>query len=193
MRWVGDSAVLLEAGSVARAHRLRAACAGLPGVLETVVGDGSVLVYVGAGVDLAALAALTPVDAAALEPRTVVVPVRYDGPDLAEVAELTGLAEDEVVRRHSGALYTVAFTGFAPGFGYLTGLDPALRVPRRDAPRTRVPAGSVAIAGEYAGVYPRATPGGWRLLGRTDVVLFDPDRDPPGLFGPGDRVRFEAL
>jgi KipI family sensor histidine kinase inhibitor len=199
VRWIGDAGVLVHTGSAAAAHRLRAALAGvsLRGVRETVVGDGSLLVLLdptGADVDgvrdLAARVAAEDAGPSAAA-RTVRIPVRYDGPDLTEVAALTGLAEEEVVRRHAGAVYTVAFTGFAPGFGYLTGLDPALHVPRRDAPRSRVPAGSVAIAGEYAGVYPRATPGGWRLLGRTDAVLFDPDRDPPALFAPGDRVRFE--
>ncbi len=93
---------------------------------------------------------------------------------------------------HSGAGYTVRFCGFAPGFAYLDGLDPRLHVPRRDDPRTSIPAGSVAIAGEFAGVYPRASPGGWRLLGRTDASLWDVDRDPPALLTPGTRVRFRA-
>ena len=120
----------------------------------------------------------------------VVLPVRYDGADLAEVARATGLTEDEVVRRHAERTYTVAFGGFMPGFAYLTGLDPALRVPRRATPRERVPAGAVAIAGEFAAVYPAATPGGWMLLGTCDVPLFDVDRDPPALLRPGTRVRF---
>jgi KipI family sensor histidine kinase inhibitor len=121
---------------------------------------------------------------------TVAVPVTYDGPDLAEVAELTGLAAAEVARRHAEAEYVVAFCGFAPGFGYLTGLPAELHVPRRDSPRTAVPAGSVAVAGEFTGVYPRRSPGGWRLLGRTAVVLWDAGRDPPALLAPGTRVRF---
>lgn len=120
----------------------------------------------------------------------VELPVRYDGPDLAEVARLTGLIPEEVVRRHAASAYTVAFGGFMPGFAYLTGLDPALHVPRRATPRERVPAGAVAVAGEYAAVYPAATPGGWRLLGTCDVPLFDVDRDPPALLRPGTRVRF---
>lgn len=120
----------------------------------------------------------------------VVLPVRYDGADLAEVARATGLSEDEVVHRHAAAEYTVAFGGFMPGFAYLTGLDPTLHVPRRSTPRERVPAGAVAIAGEFAAVYPAATPGGWMLLGTCDVPLFDVDRDPPALLRPGARVRF---
>jgi biotin-dependent carboxylase-like uncharacterized protein len=120
----------------------------------------------------------------------VVLPVRYEGADLAEVTRTTGLDEAEVVRRHAAATYTVAFGGFMPGFAYLTGLDPALRVPRRSSPRERVPEGSVAIAGEFAAVYPAATPGGWMLLGTCDVPLFDVRREPPALLRPGTRVRF---
>jgi len=122
----------------------------------------------------------------------VVLEVDYDGPDLAEVARLTGLSQDEVVRRHTAARYAVAFGGFMPGFAYLTGLDATLRVPRLDSPRERVPAGSVAIADEFSAVYPAATPGGWRLLGRCDAALFDVDREPPALLQPGTRVRFVA-
>ncbi|MBW0254736.1 urea amidolyase family protein [Cellulomonas sp. PS-H5] len=130
-------------------------------------------------------------DPDAAPPRApVVLPVRYDGADLAEVARATGLSEDEVVHRHAASEYTVAFGGFMPGFAYLTGLDPALHVPRRSTPRERVPAGAVAIAGEFAAVYPAATPGGWMLLGTCDVPLFDVDRDPPALLRPGTRVRF---
>jgi KipI family sensor histidine kinase inhibitor len=120
----------------------------------------------------------------------VEIPVTYDGEDLGEVAALTGLSEAEVVARHQGASYRVAFCGFSPGFAYLTGLPRELHVPRRETPRTVVPAGSVAVAGDYASVYPRASPGGWRLLGRTDVPLWDLDRDPPALLRPGTRVRF---
>jgi KipI family sensor histidine kinase inhibitor len=134
---------------------------------------------------------LAPV--AAQDPGTPVeLVVTYDGEDLAEVARLTGLAAVDVVRRHQRGDYVVAFSGFAPGFGYLVGGDPALRVPRRDTPRTRVPAGSVALAGEFTGVYPRAGPGGWQLIGRTDAVLWDLSREPPALLTPGTRVRFTA-
>ncbi|TNM59692.1 carboxyltransferase domain-containing protein [Streptomyces sp. NP160] len=122
----------------------------------------------------------------------VEVPVVYDGPDLAEVARLTGLDEAEVVRRHTATPWSVAFTGFAPGFAYLVGGDPALRVPRREVPRTRVPAGAVGLAGEFSGVYPRASPGGWQLLGRTDLPVWDASREPPALLRPGTRVRFTA-
>ena len=118
------------------------------------------------------------------------IPVHYDGADLDEVARLTGWGVDTVVARHSGALYTVAFCGFAPGFGYLTGLDEALRLPRRAVPRTRVPAGSVAIADVYTAVYPHPSPGGWHLLGHTETAVWDPEREPPALLAPGTRVRF---
>jgi KipI family sensor histidine kinase inhibitor len=127
------------------------------------------------------------------ERRTHVLPVRYDGPDLALVAERTGLSRDEVVRRHSALTYDVHFLGFVPGFAYLGPLDPALVLPRREAPRRRVPAGSVAIAGAQTGVYPLETPGGWHLIGRTDVSLFDPARTPPNRLAAGDRVRFSPV
>ena len=128
--------------------------------------------------------------------RVVEIPVRYGdeyGLDLDAVAEHSGVAPDEVIARHTGARYTVAMLGFAPGFPYLLGLDPALRVPRRANPRTRVPAGSVAIGGAQTGIYPRELPGGWHLIGRTPLALFDPARDPPCLLAPGDRVRFRAI
>lgn len=120
----------------------------------------------------------------------ITIEVRYDGPDLAEVARLTGLAPAEVVAAHTGRPWRVAFGGFLPGFAYLTGGDPRLQVPRRAEPRTSVPAGSVALAGEFSAVYPRASPGGWQLLGRTDVQLFDVERQPPALLQPGSTVRF---
>jgi len=123
----------------------------------------------------------------------VVVPVRYDGEDLAEVAAIVGLSTAAVAELHTSAEYVVAFCGFAPGFGYLTGLPEALHLPRRVTPRTRVPAGSVAIASEYSAVYPRSSPGGWHLLGTTSVAMFDAERVPPALLMPGVRVRFEAL
>lgn len=123
----------------------------------------------------------------------VELPVVYAGPDLAEVGRLTGLGADGVVAAHTGMPWRVAFTGFAPGFGYLVGGDPRLRLPRRDVSRTRVPAGSVAVGGRYSGVYPRESPGGWHLLGRTEVAVWDADRDPPALLRPGTTVRFVAV
>ena len=123
----------------------------------------------------------------------VELPVLYEGPDLDDVARLTGLATNEIVSLHTAAEFTVAFTGFAPGFAYLTGLPDVLRVPRRDAPRTRVPAGAVALGGPYSGVYPRESPGGWQLIGRLAAwapALWDETRDSPALLRPGTRVRF---
>jgi KipI family sensor histidine kinase inhibitor len=125
--------------------------------------------------------------------REVEIPVQYggeDGPDLTAVAELTGLTVDEVVQRHTKAQYVVFFLGFQPGFAYLGGLDPALHTPRRTAPRLEVPAGSVAIGGAQTGIYPAVSPGGWQLIGRTTLKLFDPTSTPPTLLAPGDRVRF---
>jgi KipI family sensor histidine kinase inhibitor len=119
--------------------------------------------------------------------------VTYDGPDLAEVSRLTGLSEGDIVAAHTGTPWRIAFGGFAPGFAYLTGGDPRLAVARRDEPRTSVPTGSVGLAGEYSGVYPRASPGGWQLIGRTDAPLWDPERDPPALLVPGGTVRFRAV
>lgn len=123
------------------------------------------------------------------EPRTVTLDVRYDGPDLAEVAQACGVSAEEVVRRHLAATYEVGFLGFAPGFAYLLGGDPSLQPPRRASPRERVPAGSVALAGEYSAIYPSASPGGWHLLGACDAVLFDLDRAEPALLQTGTRVR----
>ncbi|MFD5724072.1 allophanate hydrolase subunit 1 [Streptomyces sp. NPDC127036] len=120
----------------------------------------------------------------------VEIPVRYDGPDLADVAALWGVPVHEVRAIHAAAEFRVAFCGFAPGFGYLTGLPERYDVPRRATPRTAVPAGSVALAGPYTGVYPRSSPGGWQLIGSTDAVLWDHARVPAALLAPGTRVRF---
>ncbi|MDT5103415.1 MAG: hypothetical protein QOI25_928 [Mycobacterium sp.] len=121
------------------------------------------------------------------------IDVTYDGADLEEVARLSGLTPDEVVAAHTATPLRVGFGGFAPGFAYLVGGDERLNVPRRAEPRTRVPAGSVGLAGEFSGVYPRESPGGWQLIGRTDAVLWDVDRDPPALLTPGTWVQFRAI
>lgn len=136
------------------------------------------------------LDAVAPSDVAHREPDTITIDVRYDGDDLAHVADAVGLKVDDVIGLHSAASYRVEFCGFSPGFGYLSGLPDILHLPRRPTPRTRVPAGSVAIAARYAAVYPTASPGGWHLLGATDIRLFDPHRDPPALLVPGTRVVF---
>jgi inhibitor of KinA len=140
-------------------------------------------------VELFARAAAAPLP----EPRTVEIPVAYGGewgPDLEAVAALTGHTPDEVVALHSSAEYLVYFLGFSPGFPYLGGLPESIAAPRLDTPRRRVPAGSVAIGGRQTGVYPMASPGGWRIIGRTALRLFDPDADPPVLLRMGDHVRF---
>ncbi|MDO5710339.1 MAG: 5-oxoprolinase subunit PxpB [Micrococcales bacterium] len=126
------------------------------------------------------------------EGHIVTIPVIYDGPDLDEVAERTGLSREQVVAAHTGATWRVAFGGFAPGFAYLAEGDERLDVPRRAEPRTKVPVGAVGLAGAFSGIYPRSSPGGWQLIGHTDEVLWDEYRDPPALLRPGWSVRFEV-
>lgn len=193
--------------AVARAHalvaRLEDAKAALKG--EWILGAGNVLFVCDGSAPggvarlesrLGALAAATA-DAPWPPPgercATREIPVDYGGAagaDLEEVAARTGLSPRQVIARHAEATYVVAFVGFSPGFPYLLGLPRELELARRDSPRARVPAGSVAIAGRFAGIYPSATPGGWHLLGRTDLHLFDPCGQPPNRLAPGDRVRF---
>lgn len=206
----GDLAVLAELPDLAHVRRLdatvrearRRGTAPWTAVVDQVPAARSVLLTVADARDQEVLAASLArlVAGASEEPGSpgaptaagpvVELPVVYDGEDLDEVAALTGLPVDEVVRRHLAGRYTVAFGGFMPGFAYLTGLDPALRTPRRADPRPRVPAGAVAIADGYSAVYPAATPGGWRLLGRCATTLFDVGREPPALLVPGVAVRF---
>lgn len=194
---MGERAVLvteLDADPAAWSAGLRAH--GLAGVVEVVPAAETVLVDCSDAAHLAAAMRcfdeVRPVGASEDAGVTVEIPTRYDGVDLDAVAAATGLTVDAVIARHGAPTYAVAFCGFAPGFGYLRGLDPLLHLPRRRTPRTAVPAGSVAIAAEYAAVYPRSSPGGWHLLGTTDVALFDPGRTPPALLAPGTRVRFVA-
>jgi KipI family sensor histidine kinase inhibitor len=195
IRQCGEAALLIETEDVLGWYAALTARR-LDGVVDVVPAARTVLVRCEPTVDLEALASLvsgvTPFSAE-VSGNEVTIPVRYDGEDLAAVARLTELSEDDVVTVHTGPEYTVAFTGFAPGFGYLTGLDERLRLPRRDTPRTRVPAGAVAVAGEFTGVYPRPSPGGWHLLGSTTAPLWDPNREPPALLRPGTKVRFEAV
>lgn len=161
------------------------------GVIEVVPAARTVLITGPGAARLAdELRRWTFAAAAGVEAGEVEVPVIYDGADLQAVADATGLRIAQVIAEHSQAEYRAAFCGFAPGFAYLTGLPLALHLPRRDVPRTQVPAGSVAIAGAYSGVYPRALPGGWHLLGRTGLPLWDVARKPPALLTPGTRVRF---
>jgi KipI family sensor histidine kinase inhibitor len=193
----GTTAVLVELDDLDQVVGLHAALSREPpaGTVDLVPAARTVLVVFDGSVTtadrVAAEVARRDVDAPA-EPggALVEVPVVYDGEDLREVAELAGLSEREVVARHTAAGYRVAFCGFAPGFAYIAGGDPALRVPRRRSPRTKVPAGSVGLADEFTGVYPREMPGGWQLIGRTDAVLWSLDREPPALLPPGTPVRF---
>lgn len=193
----GTRAVLVELDSQAEVLGLYAALRRDPpaGVVDLVPAARTVLVHVDPALSplpavVEALRATTPQQHTGDTGDLVEIPVHYDGEDLAEVGRLTGWGAQEVVRRHTGAGWTVAFCGFSPGFGYLVADGGGWDVPRRDTPRTRVPAGSVALAGEFSGVYPRASPGGWQLLGRTELRTFDVERDPPALLVPGTRVRF---
>lgn len=191
---MGVAAVIVEHPPVSPASwALGLRSLALPGVSDVVPAAATVLVSC---VDADALAGAVARFGDVVPQHTggagdaVTIPVVYDGEDLDAVALASGLTVDEVVRLHTGAEYRVAFCGFAPGFGYLTGLPEALHLPRRPSPRTRVPAGAVAIAAEYAAVYPRPSPGGWHLLGATEHILFDPERRPPAVLQPGTSVRF---
>jgi KipI family sensor histidine kinase inhibitor len=202
----GDQALLLEFGSTAEVLAASAALADadLLGVLDIVPASRTVLVKLAGPryreptrqrlaklrVEHVAGAHVTaPIDRRV----DLEIDVVYDGADLDEVARLCGLTSDEVVAAHTAAPLRIGFGGFAPGFAYLVGGDKRLHVPRRGEPRTRVPAGSVGLAGEFSGVYPRESPGGWQLIGRTDAALWDIDRDPPALLTPGMWVRFRAI
>lgn len=168
----------------------------LPGVVDVVPAARTVLIRAADATGLHSIVErLDDVVEAAddVDGERIVIEVMYDGDDLADVARAIGGTVDEVVALHRSAEYRVAFCGFAPGFGYLAGLPDRLHLPRRSSPRTRVPAGSVAIAAEYSAVYPRVSPGGWHLIGRTSRVLFDIENDPPTVLRPGTVVRFEAV
>lgn len=194
---VGDGALLVEVASGEEAQALHAElmrrrAEGSLSVREIVPAARTVLLDGLA--DPARLASeLTSSEVPPVPPRArdvVELPVRYDGPDLADVAAHWGVSEKDVARIHANTEFRVAFCGFAPGFGYLAGLPARYDVPRRATPRTAVPAGSVGLAGPYTGVYPRSSPGGWQLIGTTDAVLWDHARVPAALLSPGTRVRF---
>lgn len=202
----GDQALLLEFASTTEVLAWSAALreADLLGVLDIVPASHTVLVTLAGPRYQAATrqrldklrvqSAAIDGDTAPIDRRAdVVVDVVYDGADLDEVARLTGLTPEEVVDAHTTTPFRVGFGGFAPGFAYLIGGDTRLHVPRRSEPRTKVPAGSVGLAGEFSGVYPRESPGGWQLIGHTDAVLWDVDRDPPALLVPGRWVQFRAV
>lgn len=172
--------------------------AALPGVTEVVSGARTLLVRFDPGrTDAGRLRTrlddVVPVAASGhADDDPVVIPVTYDGEDLDAVAATTGMTTDELVAWHTGQVWTSAFCGFAPGFSYLTGTAPSLDLPRRATSRTAVPSGSVALAGEFSAVYPRTSPGGWQLIGRTSVPMWSLDRDPPALAPAGARLRFVA-
>jgi KipI family sensor histidine kinase inhibitor len=205
----GDQALLLQFDSTAEvlawSEVLRDA--GLLGVVDIVPGAKTVLLkldgprYQGIARQQLSKLQLTPESISqASAPHDgsvdVVIDVVYDGADLDEVARLTGLSARDVVAAHTGTPWRVGFAGFAPGFGYLVGGDERLNVPRRSEPRTKVPAGAVGLAGEFSGVYPRESPGGWQLIGRTSddqADLWDVDRDPPALLIPGQWVQFREV
>lgn len=199
IRPFGEAALLVALGTPHRAQALASSLRREPlaGMVEAVPGLDSVLVeFDPIGPEPGSLIPLLEERLAALldEPeagRLHLIPVTYDGPDMADVAELTGMAPEAVIELHAATELRVLFCGFAPGFAYLGALPPALHVERLATPRTHTPAGSVAIAGAMSGIYPADLPGGWRVIGRTEVTLFDPHRDPPALLLPGDRVRFE--
>jgi KipI family sensor histidine kinase inhibitor len=195
----GDQALMLQCGSTADVLAWAAALRGaaLPGVVDIVPAARTVLVkldgprYQGVTRQRLRKLRVTPETLAPADRRAdVVIDVVYDGPDLDEVADRTGLSTDEVIAAHTGTLWRVGFSGFAPGFAYLVDGDSRLKVPRRSDPRTAVPAGSVALAGEFSAVYPRRSPGGWQLIGHTDAILWDVDRHDPALLTQGMWVEF---
>jgi KipI family sensor histidine kinase inhibitor len=203
LRDYGDQALLLECASTDEVLAWTDALtrAALPGVLDIVPASRTVLVKLARPafqaptrqrVGKLTIDGREPTEPAGGE-ADVVLDVTYDGADLAEVARLTGMDAAEVIAAHTGTMWRVGFGGFAPGFSYLIGGDPRLEVPRRDEPRTKVPAGAVGLAGEFSGVYPRESPGGWQLIGRTDAVLWDIERPKPALLTPGMWVQFRAV
>lgn len=201
----GERALLVRAPDQATVLALASALVADLGagssLVDVVPGDRTLLVGFD-GTDAGEAAARAAIEAAAMHPATAtgprrhVIPVRYggdDGPDLGEVAALAGRSPEALVGLHTGRDHEVLFIGFAPGFPYIGGLAPELVLPRLATPRTITPAGSVAIAEAYTGIYPAGLPGGWRVIGRTETQLFDPAADPPVTLLPGDIVRFEAV
>lgn len=196
-RWVSERGLRLQTDDSTLARYTALAGGRFPELEDIIPADDSLLLVLRPGVQASAelwaeLAA--PLDAVRTESGKLhEIPVEYGGdagPDLQGVAEQAGIDAATYVGLHVAVEYTVAFLGFQPGFPYLRGLPGPLHAPRRPSPRTRVPAGSVAIGGTYTGIYPGQGPGGWQLIGRTSTTLFDPERDPPALLLPGDRVRF---
>lgn len=197
LRPCGDHGLLVELDDLAAVHDLYARLEADPpaGVVDLVPASRTLLLHVDPAVATPRrvaeqLSAASGTGGHGVAGREIEVAVTYDGEDLEQVGELTGLGPAGVVEAHTARTWTVAFVGFAPGFGYLVTDDEVLRVPRREEPRSAVPAGAVGLADEFSGVYPRRSPGGWQLIGRTEHPIWDLDRDPPGLLRPGARVRF---
>ncbi|AKU17741.1 5-oxoprolinase subunit B family protein [Luteipulveratus mongoliensis] len=196
---VGRRGVLVELDDPDQRRALDAHLrhASVPGVVEHVTAARTVLVRVARERDIRqVIDRLHAVDLtappAAAASANLAIQVTYDGADLGHAAELLGISTDEVVRRHTSQVWTVEFVGFLPGFGYLSGAEGDLTVPRRDSPRARVPRGAVGLAGEWTGIYPSASPGGWQLIGTTEERLFDAERSPAALLTTGTRVRFRS-
>ncbi|MFG2002865.1 allophanate hydrolase subunit 1 [Spirillospora sp. NPDC048911] len=192
----GDASLLVELPDLDAMLGLHDALAAdpPPGVVDLVPAARTLMLVLGPAADPASVAARVRSargrPAGAASSGTVEIPVAYDGPDLAGAAELTGRTPAELISAHTATTWQVAFTGFAPGFAYLVG--GGLNVPRRPTPRVRVPAGSVGLAGEFSGIYPADSPGGWQIIGHTDTALWDLERDPPALLRPGIHVHFIA-
>ena len=191
VRPVGATAALVEVDDAARALALSQWLRGRVEAVDIVPAAATVLVDGASAADLHAVVGHWSGESAVADGPLVEVPVVYDGPDLSSLAGHLGLSPEELVAAHTDVEHVVAFCGFAPGFGYLQGSP--WDVPRLASPRPRVSPGSVGLAGAWTGVYPSASPGGWQLVGRTDVVLWDPTREAPALFAPGTRVRFVAV
>jgi KipI family sensor histidine kinase inhibitor len=189
----GDRGVLIELDDLDQVLGYYTALAADPpaDVVDIVPAARTILVTTAGSLDELSrtLRSVTPTPGTRAAGDLIEIPVTYDGEDLQDVADHLRCDASEVVTRHAAEEWTVAFCGFAPGFGYLTGSS-SWDIPRRQSPRTKVPPGAVALAGEFSGVYPRESPGGWQLIGRTDVKIFDQERDPAALFHPGRRVRF---
>jgi KipI family sensor histidine kinase inhibitor len=189
----GDHALLVELDDLDQVLGYYTALTASPpaDVVDIVPAARTVMVSTGGSLDALAraLRAVEPSAGSHAVGDLIEIPVTYDGEDLQDVADLLDCTIAELIERHTAEEWTVAFCGFAPGFGYLTGVG-TWDIPRRKSPRTKVPPGAVALAGEFSGVYPRESPGGWQLIGRTDVKIFDQEREPAALFHPGRRVRF---
>jgi len=196
-RWVSERGVRVATGEATLARYAALVSLKLPELEDMIPADGSLLLVFRRGqtasAELLAALAASQADAPTARGKLHEIGVEYGGeagPDLPALARRAGMDAATYISGHATVEYSVAFLGFQPGFPYLRGLSPALQAPRRASPRVRVPAGSVAIGGDYCGIYPAGGPGGWHIIGRTDAVLFDPQRAAPALLLPGDRVRF---